>query len=80
MTEWLEKARSALEAESGAKLPALSQPEIDELLDLARIAAHESGDRTNAPLVCYLLGRAQGSVDHSSLSELVEAVVRASDA
>ena len=26
--------------------------------DLARVAAHDSGDRTNAPLVCYMLGRA----------------------
>ena len=28
------------------------------LLDLAAIAAHSSGDRTNAPLLCHVLGRA----------------------
>jgi hypothetical protein len=31
-----------------------------ELLDLARIAAHESGERTNAPLLTYLAGVAVG--------------------
>jgi hypothetical protein len=29
-----------------------------QLLDLAGVAAHESGDRTNAPLLCFVLGRA----------------------
>jgi len=52
------------------------QLELDDgdaatLLDLARIAAHESGERTNAPLLCYLVGRARGS---TSLDELAEAV------
>ena len=28
------------------------------LLDLARAAAHDSGQRTNAPLLCYLVGLA----------------------
>lgn len=28
------------------------------LLDVARVAAHHSGERTNAPLLCYVLGRA----------------------
>ena len=28
------------------------------LLDLAGVAAHSSGDRTNAPLLCHVLGRA----------------------
>jgi hypothetical protein len=30
----------------------------DTLLRLAGIAAHESGERTNAPLLCHVLGRA----------------------
>lgn len=30
----------------------------DVLLRLAGIAAHESGARTNAPLLCHVLGRA----------------------
>jgi hypothetical protein len=30
----------------------------EELLRLAGVAAHTSGDRTNAPLLCHVLGRA----------------------
>lgn len=80
MHEWLETARATLEERAAGDLPALSQPEIDELLDLARVAAHESGDRTNAPLVCYLVGMARTQGDGRPLSELVDAVVRASSA
>src|ERR671933_110193 len=49
-------------AEAGAEPDALrlSDADVDKLLDLARIAAHVSGDRTNAPLVCYLVGRVRG--------------------
>jgi hypothetical protein len=32
--------------------------EAEELLRLAGVAAHTSGDRTNAPLLCHVLGRA----------------------
>jgi hypothetical protein len=44
----------------------------EQLLDLAGVAAHESGARTNAPLLCHVLGRAvaQGA----SLSALDAAV------
>ena len=53
------------------------QLELDDgdaatLLDLARIAAHESGERTNAPLLCYLVGRAQrGGADLDTLADAV---------
>jgi Domain of unknown function (DUF6457) len=59
---WLTKARDALAAKSDPGSPALELSDADThtLLDLARIAAHDSGDRTNAPLLCYLVGRAQG--------------------
>jgi hypothetical protein len=60
---WLEASREALAREAGidpAELE-LSEAEVTELLDLARIAAHESGDRTNAPLLCYLVGIASRS-------------------
>ena len=30
----------------------------ERLLDLAGFAAHDSGERTNAPLLCFVLGRA----------------------
>ena len=38
----------------------LSPDDVRALLDLARVAAHDSGERTNAPLVCYLIGVAVG--------------------
>jgi hypothetical protein len=62
MDGWLEEARAKLAAAVGEDPSAydLSQAEIDELLELARIAAHESGERVNAPLLCYLVGLAHG--------------------
>lgn len=33
--------------------------DADVLLDLAGIAAHSTGERTNAPLLCHVLGRAR---------------------
>ena len=73
MDAWLIQARDAVARVAGMPPGEL---EIDEdsaatLLDLARIAAHESGERTNAPLLCYLIGRAEGT---ASLVELAEAV------
>jgi hypothetical protein len=53
----------------------LSDEDAATLLDLARIAAHDSGERTNAPLLCYLVGRAQGG---ASLDDLADAVRRTS--
>jgi hypothetical protein len=75
MDTWLTQAREALAAEAGTD-PAtleLTDAEVDTLLDLARIAAHESGERTNAPLLCYLVGRARGS---RTLDQLADAVRR----
>ena len=74
--EWLIAASEKLGSEVGddASQYALSQDEIDELLELARVASHESGERINAPLVCYLVGvaRARHGV---ALDELVDAVI-----
>jgi uncharacterized protein DUF6457 len=72
---WLKDARDAVAAAAGitrAELE-LSDEDAAMLLDLARIAAHDSGERTNAPLLCYLVGRAQGS---ASLDNLADAVRR----
>lgn len=33
--------------------------DAETLLDLAGIAAHSTGERTNAPLLCHVLGRAR---------------------
>jgi uncharacterized protein DUF6457 len=73
---WLTHARDALLALGGDRPERLelTDDDVDTLLELARIAAHESGDRTNAPLLCYLVGRA-ASAGHS-LDELAEAVRR----
>jgi len=70
---WLTSARDALAAEAGLDPSTLelSSADAHTLLDLARIAAHESGERTNAPLLCYLVGRAQGSNPLDALAEAV---------
>ena len=62
MHEWMEQAGRRLAGETGADPAeyALTEAEIQTLLDLARVAAHGSGDRTNAPLACYLVGLAHG--------------------
>ena len=73
MDTWLAQARDALAAETGvdrAELE-LSDADADTLLDLARIAAHVGGERTNAPLLCYLVGRAQGT---HTIDQLAKAV------
>jgi hypothetical protein len=75
MDPWLSKMRDAI-AEAADLEPAqleLSDDEARTLLDLARIAAHVSGERTNAPLLCYLVGRAQGE---RSVDDLAAAVKR----
>ncbi len=60
MDDWLTRARDVVADAAGVDRPALELSAVDAatILDLARIAAHESGDRTNAPLLCYLVGRA----------------------
>ena len=63
MNDWLERQTEALGVRG------LTESEASTLLELARIAAHESGDRRNAPLLCYLLGRAGGDVE--VLAEIV---------
>jgi uncharacterized protein DUF6457 len=72
--DWLSDARDRL-AEASGESPeslALSQTEVDELLELARVAAHDSGERINAPLLCYLVGLAKGRTG-ADLSGLVDA-------
>jgi hypothetical protein len=74
--EWLRRARDAVAETAGidASSLELDDESVQDLLDVARIAAHESGERTNAPLLCYLLGRAEG---RAGLDELAAAVRRA---
>ena len=73
MDAWLTQARDALAAAAGvpASQLELSDDDVRELLDLARVAAHDSGERTNAPLLCYLVGRAQGDAGLAALADAV---------
>jgi hypothetical protein len=74
MDDWLEQATARLAERSGLDPGALepTQADVDKLLDLARIAAHDSGDRTNAPVLTYLVGLAQGRSDRA-LADLADA-------
>ncbi len=65
MNEWIAARARALGVDD------LQPEEIATLLDLAGHAAHESGARTNAPLLCYLVGRAQGERSLAELEEIV---------
>ena len=78
MDGWLEEARARLATAVGGEASDydLTRSEMDELLELARIAAHESGERTNAPLLCYLVGLAHAR-HGGDLGDLVDAAVGA---
>lgn len=80
MDEWLTRARDAVADAAGmpAETLELDRETIVTLLDLARLAAHDSGARTNAPLLCFLAGRA--AERGADLEELAAAVRRASAA
>jgi hypothetical protein len=69
MDAWLRDAADAIGAGD------ISDEDAQTLLEVARIAAHDSGERTNAPILCYLVGRVQGE---RSLDELAEAIRRSS--
>lgn len=75
LDEWLTRVRDALAEAAG--IPAseleLTHDSVVTLLDLAALAAHESGERTNAPLLCYLLGKAERGADLDALAAAVRA-------
>jgi hypothetical protein len=68
MNEWLKRVAAAVGCDEE-----LSDEDVDALLKIARIAAHDSDDRRSAPLLTYLIGRSRGD---RPLSELLEAVRR----
>jgi hypothetical protein len=78
--EWLELARDRLAAASGADPSTfdLTGADVAALLDLARVAAHASGERTNAPLACFLVGVALGRNPELELSEVAREAAGAS--
>lgn len=75
MDDWMRRQADALAAATGidrAELE-LDDDAIDTVLDVAAAAAHDSGARTNAPLLCYLVGLA-AKRSGKSLAELAETV------
>jgi hypothetical protein len=66
MDDWLQRVAAAVGSDEE-----LSDEDADALLKLARLAAHEGGDRRNAPLLTYLIGRSRGD---TPLTEILEAV------
>ena len=49
--------------------------ETDRILDLAGVAAHEGGHKTNAPLLCYLVGLAQARHPELDLRQVIAAAI-----
>jgi hypothetical protein len=77
MYDWLETAAQRLAAEVGDD-PAdywFDEREIERILDLAGVAAHEGGHKTNAPLLCYLVGLAQARHPELDLRQVVVAAI-----
>jgi hypothetical protein len=62
---WLSEITAALAGACGldAARYTLDEGDAATLLELAALAAHESGERTNAPLLCHVVGmmRADGA-------------------
>ena len=77
MDAWLQTARNAVASTAGVPAAELevAPDDVRTLLDLARVAAHDSGDRTNAPLLCYLIGLAAAKSD-VGLDTLADAITR----
>ena len=74
MNEWLVQACYRLAAAAGdsPETYELSPADVEMLLELARAAAHEGGERTNAPLLCSLVGLAHGRHPERPLAELAD--------
>jgi len=70
MNEWLRRVAAAVGSDEE-----LSDEDADALLKIARLAAHESDDRRNAPLLAYLIGRSRGG---RPLAEILETVKKSS--
>jgi hypothetical protein len=71
---WLDDITTQIAAAHGldAASIGLVDGDAETLLDLAGIAAHSTGERTNAPLLCHVLGRARAQ--GVSLDELARTV------
>lgn len=78
-TDWINRLAAALGESDGTEL---TEAETGALLDAARDVAHGTGDRRNAPLACFVLGRwvgarvAAGASGEAALSEGTAALTR----
>ena len=68
MNEWLKRVAAEIGCEEE-----LTEEEMDALLKIARIAAHTSDDRRNAPLLTYLIGRSRGERPLDEILDRVKA-------
>ena len=73
MYEWLDQAAQRLcsGVNDDPALYRFGSGEVDEILDLARVAAHDGGHKTNAPLLSYLVGLARGRHPELGLAEAI---------
>lgn len=78
MDQWLESARDRIAAAAAIDAAGLelSDADVAALLELARAAAHDSGDRRNAPLACFLAGIALGRNPDVELEPLAREAAR----
>lgn len=53
----------------------LSEEQAEALLDLAGHGAHDSGDRRNAPLACYLVGLRAGRDGAEPTAEEIRSLI-----
>ena len=77
---WLDDITARIAAAHGldASNLGLVDGDAETLLDLAGIAARSTGERTNAPLLCHVLGRARAlGVPLDDLASTVRAAVDA---
>ena len=77
MYDWLQAASVRLAEGIGDSAAdyRLEEREIERILDLAGVAAHEGGHKTNAPLLCYLVGLAQARHPELDLRQVVVAAI-----
>ena len=78
-TTWIADMTSRIARSAGidAGILTIDSGDAEELLRLAGVAAHTSGDRTNAPLLCHVLGRAVAlGAPLDSLARVIDGATR----
>ena len=70
MEQFVEKVRSLL----GPSAPALTEGEVEAVLELARVAAHSS-ERRAAPITAYLVGMATAGAAPEAREAFIDGLV-----